>query len=89
MRALEFQEIHTGGMRRILSPLQKPSLNERLERFGNLLHVVSDERSDLFVGQEGTRMSVQKDEQIEITAVLDNRNASEQFLQFCRPVAPV
>ena len=77
MRAIESQEVQAGGMHRILGSLQKASLNERVERFGNLLHVVPHERGDLFVRQEDTRMSVQKNEQIEITAILDQRKASE------------
>lgn len=59
-------------MHRILGSLKESRLHELLQRLGNELHVVADESSDLFVGQEYARVSVQEYEQIKVTSVPDH-----------------
>ena len=59
-------------MHRIFGSLKESRLHELLKRLGDQLHVVADESSDLFVGQEYARVSVQKYEQIEVTSVPDH-----------------
>jgi hypothetical protein len=68
-------------MHGILGSLKNPGLNELVERLSNLLHVVPHECSHLFVGQQCARVSMQKREQVEITAVPNYGNPSEYLLQ--------
>jgi hypothetical protein len=85
----EFQKVHARSVHRILCSLKESPLHELLKRLGNLLHVVADESGDLLVGQEYAWVSVQKNEQIKVTAVPDHRQASEQPPQFFWPLAVV
>jgi hypothetical protein len=68
----EFQKVHARSVHRILGPLKEPPLHELLKRLGNLLHVVANESSDLFVGQKYARVPVQENEQIDVTGVSDH-----------------
>lgn len=78
--ALEHQKVHARRVHGILGPLQKPGINEHINRFGDLLHVVSHKGGELFVRQERARMPMQKHQQIEFTSGPYERNTSEQPL---------
>ena len=71
------KKIEAGGVRSIVKPLDKPGNDKGIESIGDLLHIARDKRSDLLAGQECPRMPVQENQQIQITAVPDDREASE------------
>ena len=77
---MDYENIHAGGVRRIMKPLYKPRGNKGIQGFSDQLHVASHKSGDLLAGQERSRMPVQENQQIEITAVSDYRSASEQLL---------
>ena len=74
--ALKHQDVQARRVDRILGPLQKPGSNERINRLGDLLHVVSRKVGELFVGQERARMLMQKHQQIEFTSAPYERDLS-------------
>jgi hypothetical protein len=79
LRAIELEKKHAHSVRRLLSrPPQQPCFNKGIECFGDILQVVAHKSSQLFACQQCVRMSVQKDQQIQITGVPDDRSASEQ-----------
>ncbi len=82
--AVENQQVHARGVLGILRPLQKPGIDERIDRFCDLLHVVSHKRGELFVCQECARVSVQKQQQVEIAGTCYDRRANEQPLDVLR-----
>jgi len=68
----------------IMKTIHKAGSYEGIQSFRDYLHVASHKSSDLLAGQEGPRMSVQKDQQIEVTAVADQRSSGEQPPDLCR-----
>lgn len=67
-------------MRRIMNALYKPGTDKRIQGSGYQVHVASHKSSDLLAGQERSRMPVQENQQVEITAVSDYGSLSEQPL---------
>ena len=82
--AVENQQVHACSVRGILRPLHKTGVNECINRFCDLLHVVSHKRGELFVCQECARVSIQKQQQVELTRTHYDRRASEQPLDVLR-----
>ncbi|HEY6391119.1 MAG TPA: hypothetical protein VIX89_07575 [Bryobacteraceae bacterium] len=85
--ALENQHVHARGVQGILRPLQKPGIDERINRFCDLLHVVSHECGELLVRQKRARVSIQKHQQVELARTRYDRRASEQLLDVLRWIA--
>ena len=84
---MDHKKIHAGGVRRIVKPLDKSGPNKGIQSFSDQLHVASHKGRNLLAGQEGSRMPVQENQQIEITAVPDYRSAVEQPLNLLSVVA--
>ena len=82
--AVDHKEIHAVGVGWILKPLHKTGSYKGIQSFRDYLHVASHKGSDLLAGQECPRMLVQKDQQIKVTAVADQRRTSEQPSDLCR-----
>ena len=70
--------MHARGVRRTLNPFQNSRFGEGIEHFDDSPHVVADEFRKLFAGQQGARMPVQKDQQIQIAGIPNERCAGEQ-----------
>jgi hypothetical protein len=63
------KKLHSRRVRRIMKPLYKPGSNKGIQSFSDHAHFASHKSGELLAGQECPRMSVQENEQIEITAV--------------------
>lgn len=81
-RTSEHQKIHSCSVHRILSSFEQANFDERFERFGNFLDVVSHKRRKLLTGQKRARMPVQEHEQIEVAGISHNRSPSEEARNF-------
>ena len=82
--AFKNQQVHACSVQGILRPLQKTGIDERINRFCDLLHVVSHKSGELFICQECARVSIQKQQQVELTRTYYDRRASEQLLDVLR-----
>lgn len=64
----------------VLGSLQNAGLNERLDRLGDFLHVVSQKGSDLFACQKRPRVSMEENEEIEFASAANHGSAGEKRL---------
>ncbi|HZQ19032.1 MAG TPA: hypothetical protein VFA90_09940 [Terriglobales bacterium] len=71
------KNIQACGVRRIMNALYKPGFNKRIQSSGYQVHVASYKSSDLLAGQERSRMPVQENQKVEITAVSDYGSLNE------------
>jgi|SRR6185503_4632346 hypothetical protein len=78
LRAVDHKEVHAGRVSWIVKTLHKAGVYKTIQSFRDYLHVASYKSSDLLAGQECPRMPVKKDQQIEVTAVADQRSSGEQ-----------
>ena len=67
-------------MRGVLRPFQKATLNERLDRLRDFLHLVPQKSGELFTGQERSRMSMEENEQVEVAGRANDGSAGEEPL---------
>ena len=81
------KKLHSRRVRRIMKPLYKPGSNKGIQSFSDHAHFVSHKSGELLAGQECPRMSVQENEQIEITAVPHHGRMSEQSPRFFQMLA--
>jgi len=75
---VDHKQVHAGGVGWIMKTLHKAGSYEGIQSFRDYLHVASHKSGDLLASQECPRMSVQKDQQIEVTAIADQRSRGEQ-----------
>jgi hypothetical protein len=80
LRAFEHQKVHARGVRGILCPFQKSGVDECINRFRDLLYVITHKVGELFVCQERPRVPIEKDQQIEFTRAPYDRSAGKQTL---------
>lgn len=76
--SVEHQEIHSCRMHGVLDSFKKFGFNERFQRPGNFLDVVSHKRCELFARQERARMPVQEHQQIEVAGASHYRRPAEE-----------
>lgn len=80
LRAIEHEHVHPRRVHGILSSFQQVSFNEYFERLGNPLDIVSHECGKLFARQEGARVPMQKQKQVEVAGLTYSGSLTKETL---------
>jgi len=75
------ENIHPGGVRRVLGALQETGIGQQIKRPRRLIEIVPHVSGQPIARQQGMRVAMEKQEKIEIARVPEDPDARQQVLK--------